>query len=150
QQPGWSLTNILYNTNVSAGADVGLAREFQIGRVPLNFSGTVNASVKADVPLGLVLPQYVFATPVLGGQLAVGIVASYARNDTTLAGSVNGTIVPPGPLPPVGVNRFDSINSTLWGFGDLLPLVTLRWNQGVNNWMVYGTGDMSVGAYNPN
>src|SRR5580704_2603447 len=27
QQPGWSLTTIHYHTNVSAGGDVGLARE---------------------------------------------------------------------------------------------------------------------------
>jgi hypothetical protein len=25
----------------------------------------------------------------------------------------------------------------------------LRWNSGVNNWMVYGTGDIPVGNYNP-
>jgi hypothetical protein len=23
----------------------------------------------------------------------------------------------------------------------------LRWNQGVNNWMIYGAGDIPVGAY---
>src|SRR5215475_6884004 len=63
QQPGWSLTSIFYNTTVSAGGDVALAREFQIGKVPLTFSGTVSASVKADVPLAMVIPQYVFATP---------------------------------------------------------------------------------------
>jgi hypothetical protein len=33
QQPGWSLTNIFYNTNVKAGDDVALAREFEIGGV---------------------------------------------------------------------------------------------------------------------
>ena len=147
QQPGWSLTSIFYNTTVSAGGDVALAREFQIGKVPLTFSGTVSASVKADVPLAMVIPQYVFATPVLGGQLAVSVLASYGRNDTTLAGSVKGTIFPPDHLPPIPVNRFDSINSTLWGFGDVIPLVLLRWNQGVNNWMIYGAGDIPVGAY---
>ena len=34
QQPGWSLTSIYYHTTVSAGGDVGLAREFQIGKSP--------------------------------------------------------------------------------------------------------------------
>jgi len=29
----------------------------------------------------------------------------------------------------------------------LIPQVSLRWNQGVNNWMIYGTGDIPVGAY---
>jgi hypothetical protein len=41
------------------------------------------------------------------------------------------------------------INDTLWGFGDLLPFFSLRWNAGVNNYMVYLTGDVPVGAYNP-
>ena len=71
QQPGWSLTDVFYNTNVRGGGDVALAREFEIGNVPLKFSGTANARVKADVPLDLPLIQYVFATPVLGGQASV-------------------------------------------------------------------------------
>jgi hypothetical protein len=33
QQPGWSLASIYYHTSVSAGADVALAREIQIGRI---------------------------------------------------------------------------------------------------------------------
>jgi hypothetical protein len=41
------------------------------------------------------------------------------------------------------------IQDTLWGFGDLLPMFSLRWNAGVNNYMVYVTGDIPVGAYNP-
>src|SRR5262245_31405962 len=52
QQPGWSLATIYYHTSVSAGADVARAREFEIGRIPVNFSGTVNASLDAKVDLG--------------------------------------------------------------------------------------------------
>jgi hypothetical protein len=40
-----------------------------------------------------------------------------------------------------------NIDSTLWGFGDLYPQFNLRWNKGVDNWMVYLTGDIPVGAY---
>ena len=29
-------------------------------------------------------------------------------------------------------------------------MFTLRWNKGVDNWMVYITGDIPVGAYDPN
>jgi hypothetical protein len=145
QQPGWSLANIFYNTNVKAGGDVALAREFEIGNVPLHFSGSASASVKADVPLGQVIPQYVFATPVLGGQATVGVIGTYGRNDTTLAGTLNGTI----SLGPVSSPIMKSINltDTTWGFADVIPLASLRWNQGVNNWMIYGTGDIPVGAY---
>jgi len=49
QQPGWSLTSIYYHTSVSAGADVARAREFDIGRIPVNLTATVNASLPAWV-----------------------------------------------------------------------------------------------------
>jgi hypothetical protein len=39
------------------------------------------------------------------------------------------------------------IASEVTGFGDLYPMATLRWNQGVNNYMIYVTGDLPVGAY---
>jgi hypothetical protein len=144
QQPGWSLMNMFYNTNVKAGGDVALAREFQIGNVPVHFSGTASASVKADVPLGIAIPQYVFATPVLGGQAAVALLGAYGRNDTNLTGTLNG-IITPGHIPSINLS-IDRTDIT-WGFADLLPFVSLRWNQGVNNWMIYGTGDIPVGAY---
>ena len=32
QQPGWSLTTIYYHTSVSAGGDVGIARERSAGQ----------------------------------------------------------------------------------------------------------------------
>jgi len=70
QQPGWSLTSIYYHTSVSAGADVARAREFQIGRIPVNLTANVSANLDARADLALALPTYTFATPVLGGQLS--------------------------------------------------------------------------------
>jgi hypothetical protein len=43
--------------------------------------------------------------------------------------------------------RFDSISDSVTGFGDVLPIATLRWNNGVHNYMTYITGDIPVGAY---
>ncbi|MGY8664242.1 transporter [Bradyrhizobium sp. UFLA05-109] len=37
----------------------------------------------------------------------------------------------------------------LTSFGDVLPQVSLKWNMGVNNLMVYGAGDIPVGDYDP-
>ena len=69
QQPGWSLTSILYNTNVSASGNAAVAREITIGQFPkLPISVTGSASVHADFTAGFVAPSYVFATPFLGGQ----------------------------------------------------------------------------------
>src|SRR5262245_39820290 len=71
-QPGWSLTSFYYHTSVSAGADIARAREFEIGRIPVNLTANVSASLDARADLGVVMPLYTFATPVFGGQLTVG------------------------------------------------------------------------------
>src|SRR5580700_8932112 len=54
QQPGWSLTNIYYHTSVEAGGNVALAREFQIGQIPVNLTATarLTATVNATGDLG--------------------------------------------------------------------------------------------------
>jgi hypothetical protein len=145
QQPGWSLTSIYYHTSVSAGGDVARAREFQIGRIPVNLTANVNASLQARADLGLLMPTYTFATPVFGGQLTVGAIGIYGHTDTSLTGSVTGALATPlGTLP---FSRFDSISDSVSGFGDVLPIATLRWNSGVHNYMTYITGDIPVGAY---
>jgi hypothetical protein len=95
QQPGWSLTSIYYHTSVSAGADVARAREFQIGRIPVNLTANVSASLDARADLALALPTYTFATPVLGGQLSVGAIGIYGGVDTSLAGTVTGALATP-------------------------------------------------------
>src|SRR6059058_4780713 len=64
-QPGWSLSTVYYHTSVSAGGDVALAREFEIRRIPVGLSATLNASLDANVDLGLFNGTYVFSTPVL-------------------------------------------------------------------------------------
>src|SRR5262244_1124478 len=51
QQPGWSLTSIYYHTSVSAGANVAAAREFETGRIPVNLTANVKASLNAKADL---------------------------------------------------------------------------------------------------
>jgi len=148
QQPGWSLTNIDYYTNVSAGGAVALAKEFQIRNLPFNIQAQINANVHATAALNLVIPSYVFATPVLGGQLSLSALEAYGRATTSLSGTVSGTVTGPlGNMLPFGP-RFDAINSSVSGFSDFIPLATLKWNSGVDNYMAYVTGDVPVGAYN--
>ena len=148
QQPGWSLTNVYYHTSVSAGADVARAREFTLNRVPAG--GTVNANLNLNLnatgDLGFVIPTYVFETPVLGGQASVALVGAYGVVSTTLAGQLAGNIIGPGG-GSTPFMRSDSISDTTWGFGDLIPMFSLRWNAGVHNYMTYITGDIPVGAY---
>jgi len=145
QQPGWSAASIYYHTSVSAGADVARAREIQIGRIPVNLTATLNANVNANVDLGLLNATYVFATPVLGGQASASLIGIYGANATSLNGLVTGSLSTPGGSIPF--SRFDSINDSITGFGDLIPQFAMRWNAGVSNYMAYVMGDIPVGAY---
>ena len=149
QQPGWSLANVYYHTSVSAGGDVALAREFRIGQVPANLSARLNANVNATGDLGFVIPTYVFATPVLGGQASASLVGAYGVVSTNLAGQLSGNLTGPGG-GSVPFMRSDNFSDTTLGFGDLVPQFALRWNAGVNNYMTYITGDIPVGAYQSN
>src|SRR5262249_30719099 len=145
QQPGWALTSIYYHTSVSAGAEVARAREFETGRINVNLTANVNASLQAKADLGLLMPTYTFATPVFSGQLTVGAIGIYGGVNTSLAGSVTGALATPlGTFP---FSRFDTISDSVTGFGDVLPIATLRWNAGVHNYMTYITGDIPVGTY---
>jgi hypothetical protein len=41
------------------------------------------------------------------------------------------------------------LNDTTFGFSDLIPQASLRWNAGVNNFMTYVTGAIPIGTYDP-
>ena len=76
------------------------------------------------------------ATPVFGGQLALGGFGIVGNNSTALDGILT---LASGPFT---ITRQGSIGQTTTRVGDLYPQATIRWNNGVNNWMIYGTGDM--------
>jgi hypothetical protein len=143
QPPGWSLATVYYHTSVSAGGDVAFARQVTRGGLTVNLPGNVNANLKSDADLALVVPNYVFGTPVLGGQLTLGATGIFGGNKA----SVDATLTGGGPFGfTVSGSRTDSVT----GFGDLYPQASLRWNQGVNNFMVYAMGDVPVGSYDSN
>jgi hypothetical protein len=139
--PGWSVAAIYYHTSVNAGADVAAAREVQIGRFNPNLNVRLDANLRASADLALMIPGYTFATPVLGGQLTVQMATIVGRTSASLAGTLTATI------PPFSLVRTDSINESVTGYGDLYPKATLKWNNGVNNYMAYITGDIPVGVY---
>jgi hypothetical protein len=105
--------------------------------------GNLAANLDADADLAIVIPTYVFARKVLGGQLSVGMIGAAGRNDV----SVDATLT--GQLGPLGFSISRGRSDETTGFGDLVPLASLRWNQGVHNYMTYITGDIPVGAYDP-
>jgi hypothetical protein len=101
-EPGWSGAWVYYHSTGAVG----------------------NASERSDLAYGAL--TYTFATPVLGGQLALSMVGAF--------GNIRGTIV-------------DSVEDSRLGFNDLLPSASLRWNAGVHNYMVYALTEITVGTY---
>ena len=143
QQPGWSLTSMFYNTNVSASGNAAVAREITIGQFNSTINISVNANVHANAPIGFVAPSYTFATPFLGGQASAILLFGYGNNDTSLNAMATAT----SALTPISLTRSIALQQDTTGFTDLIPMFTDRWNAGVNNYMVYLTGDIPVGLY---
>ena len=129
-QPGLGFTTFFYNTSVSAGAD----RTFFRG-------GRFTAGLDADVPLVALIPSYTFATPVFGGQLQLAMMSIVGHNTTGIDATLTG---------PRGNTISGHISDTVNGWGDLIPFGSLKWHEGANNYMIYLTGDIPVGDYDPN
>jgi hypothetical protein len=144
-EPGWALSLTDYYSAVSAGAGVARAREIRIGGFPVGLSATVNAHSSDRAGAFYVEPSYAFATPVFGGQAAIGVSWSFGRDAAALSGTLTGTLTSGGVTVPF--SRSDSLSGSVWGFEDLSPVASLRWQNGVNNWMTYITGNVPVGTY---
>ena len=72
QQPGWAFTVANYFTSLSASGAVAASREITIGRFGPTVSVNLNVNLNTKFEAVLLNPSYVFATPILGGQLTVG------------------------------------------------------------------------------
>jgi hypothetical protein len=141
--PGWAMAAVYYHTTLSASGAVAAARQIEIGRFPATVNVNLNANLHAQGDLVLLNPTYTFATPVLGGQLAIGVTGIFGRSSANIDGTLT-TVV--GPI--VGT-RMGSIGDSLTSVGDLYPVASLKWNAGVHNFMTYVTADIPVGAYDP-
>ena len=127
--PGWSLENTFYHATAATDASRSFAR-----------GGGIQAGMKSPSDFVMVTPTYVFATPVLGGQAAVGMTAVYGRNTTSVAATLAG---------PGGTSLSGSRSDYVVGFGDLYPAASLKWNRDVHNFMLYATASAPVGIYDP-
>ncbi len=129
-EPGWSLATIYFHTSVDAGADAAF---------PRGGGGRVDVGLEARSDAVFFVPSYTFAEPVLdGAQASVGMLVPVLRSrvqvDATLTGPLGGTVS-------------GSRGDTLTAFGDIAPFGSLKWNDGVNNYMVYTTVSLPVGSY---
>ena len=125
--PGWSIGTFNYYTSVDAAKGVNFER-----------GGAIEAGVNSRVDFQYFAPSYVFANPVLGGQASVSVASLVGNNATSIFGTLTG---------PGGATLSGSRSDSLFGVGDLYPAASLRWNQGVNNFSTYLTGDIPVGSY---
>lgn len=128
-QPGWSYVTLYYHTSVDAGADQKFPRG---GQVDVGLQGRGNI-----VAFG---PTYTLETPVLDGQLAISLLGVAGRNQGTVDATLTG---------PNGGQIFGERTEALTAFGDVLPQASLKWNDGVHNYLAYVTGDIPVGSYDP-
>jgi hypothetical protein len=119
-QPGWSFATFGYNTNVSAGANVAAAREIEIGALNPTLRANLSATLHADVAFDFSTLDYVFATPVLGGQLSLAMGGLFGQSTA----DVNGTLT--ASLGPFIAGRPLNIDSGVTGFGDLSPQAYLK------------------------
>ncbi len=129
-EAGWSLPLLYLHTSVSEGADRQTAR-----------GGQLVAGIQARADSILAFPTYTFETPVLQGQAALGLGVGPGWMDA----SASATFSTPGGRPISG-HRSDSAS----GGSDLYGQGTLKWNQGVHNYMVYGMFGARVGTYSVN
>ncbi|MBA7473839.1 hypothetical protein ES703_89297 [subsurface metagenome] len=141
--PGWSIGAIYYHASVGASGATAAAREFQVGRLSPNVNIDLNVALRAQADLMLIAPTYTFATPVLGGQLSASVAGVFGRNSANIAGNLT---VGAGPIV---TKRNGFLEDALTSYGDLYPTLKLKWNNGIHNYMIYGTGDIPVGDYSP-
>ena len=128
-QPGWSWLSVYVHLDVSASAGANFVR---------NTSVVAGLRARSDVVAGG--PVYIFATPVLGGQAAVGVFSALGNVDVGIDATLTG---------PRGNTISGSAHDSRTAFTDVFWQGSLKWNSGVNNWMVYATGNIPSGTYDP-
>jgi hypothetical protein len=144
-EPGWTLQNINYFDSLKAGGDIALARNVTIRIVDTTFNArlqaSIDASLKSTVGIGFLIPAYTFEQRFLGAQVTVAMITGLGYMDTNLQGQISGK------LGPLGFEKSGSITDKVTAPTDLIPILQMRWNAGVHNFMLYGTGDLPVGQY---
>lgn len=141
--PGWSMAAIYYHASVSAAGAAAAARQFQVGRFSPNVNVSLDLALKGQGDLMVIAPTYTFAEPVLGGQLSASVAGIFGRNSASLAGTLTAAV------GPIVATRQGFLSDALVSYGDIYPTLTLKWADGVNNYMVYAAGNIPVGAYDP-
>jgi hypothetical protein len=139
--PGWSFNATYFHATLAGGSSVATADV-----LPLFPQTTLrvqlDSDIKTNVNLAILTPAYTFATPVWGGRLDFKLFIPVGVATTQIDALRSGA------LGPIGFSTQNSISDTLGSFGDPAPQLSLKWNEGVDNFMVYSRGGIPVGDYN--
>ncbi|MBH5367281.1 SphA family protein [Bradyrhizobium glycinis] len=131
--PGWAYASIYLHLQ----ADAGATKNFVTSG---GGSGSVVTGLNAHADALALGITYVSPTPVLGGQAAISLITAPGNVglgiDATLTGPA-GNVISGG--------RTDNRTTV----SDVFYQGTLKWNQGVHNEMVYITGNIPSGTYDP-
>lgn len=129
--PGWAYETIYLHLQQNAGASMNFVTSG-------GARGSVVAGLSAHADALVEGVTYTSALPVLGGQAGFSVLAAPGiigvGIDATLTGPLGNSI---------SGSRFDNRTTV----SDVFYQGTLKWNQGVNNEMVYITGNIPSGTY---
>jgi hypothetical protein len=141
-EPGWSFSATYFHATLMGGSNQATADT--LPRFPrATLTVQLDADIKTNVDLAILTPGYTFATPVWGGRLGFNLYIPVGTARTEIDQLVTGA------LGPIGFANQSSVSDRLTSFGDPAPQLSLKWNQGVNNYMVYSRGGIPIGDYDP-
>jgi hypothetical protein len=132
--PGWAYETIYLHLQMSGGGGKNFV-------TTNGFPGSVVAGLNAHADALVEGVTYTSALPVLGGQAGFSVLAAPGN----IGVGINASLT--GPLGnTISGNKFDNRNTV----SDVFYQGTLKWNQGVNNEMIYIAGNIPSGTYDPN
>ena len=126
---GLSFEATFYHATASANAHASFERDSHI-----------EVGMKSPSDFVMLTPTYSFEGELLGGQPALGMTALIGRNVTSVSATLIG---------PDGSTQSGYQSDKVFGFGDLSPIASLKWNRDLHNFMVYATAGIPTGAYDP-
>jgi hypothetical protein len=132
--PGWSWASIYLHLKQSAGGGVNFVTSNGI-------RGSVVAGLNARADALVEGVTYTFPSPLLGGQAGVSLLAAPGNLGVGINASLTG---------PLGRTISGGVSDNRTTVSDVFYQGTLKWNQGVNNEMVYVAGNIPSGSYDPN
>jgi hypothetical protein len=127
-QPGWSWATLYVHLQ-----DSGDGAEFIRG-------GSVVTGLSARADAVATGPGYTFATPVLGGQAALAVLGVPGNVRVGIDATLTG---------PRGNTISGTASDTRTSVSDVFWQGTLKWNSGVHNTMIYASGNIPSGTYDP-